>query len=271
MIKNPLNPGILFKKYFGKLLLGLTLTALLMPASAGRAFALGYHPDGQEIAQQRVITGQVTERNGTLLPSVSILEKGTTNGVLTDANGQFRINVTTADPVLVFSFVGYETTEIAVGTRAVINVTLATSTIGLDEIVVVGYGTVRKSDVTGSITSVDVDKIRDVPAATVVKALQGKTAGVEIQNIGRQPGAGSQIRIRGSRSLSGSNDPLIIVDGIPFGGNLSDIASDDIAGLEVLKDASATAIYGSRGSNGVIIISTRKGESGAIRVNYNGY
>lgn len=271
MIKNPSKPGILLKKYFGKLLLGLTLTTLLMPASAGMAFALGYHPDGQAIAQQRVITGQVSERDGTPLPSVSILEKGTTNGVMTDANGQFRITVTTADPVLLFSFVGYETAEIAVGTRSVINVTLATSTIGLDEIVVVGYGTVRKSDVTGSITSVDVDRIRDVPAATVVKALQGKTAGVEIQNIGRQPGASSQIRIRGSRSLSGSNDPLIIVDGIPFGGNLSDIASDDIAGLEVLKDASATAIYGSRGSNGVIIITTRKGEAGAIRVNYNGY
>ncbi len=271
MIKNPSKPGIVLKKYFGKLLLGLTLTALLLPASAGRAFALGYHPDGQVIAQQRVITGQVTERDGTPLPSVSILEKGTTNGVLTDANGQFRITVTSADPVLVFSFVGYETTEIAVGTRTVVNLTLETSTIGLDEVVVVGYGTVRKSDVTGSITSVDVDKIRDVPAATVVKALQGKTAGVEIQNIGRQPGAGSQIRIRGNRSLSASNDPLIIVDGIPYGGSINDIASDDIASIEVLKDASATVIYGSRGSNGVIIITTRKGEAGAIKVNYNGY
>jgi TonB-linked SusC/RagA family outer membrane protein len=271
MIEKNLFPGILLKKYFGKLLLSLGLVAVLIPAQTGRAFASKPLPDGPALAQQRVVTGMVTENDGSPLPSVSIMEKGTTNGVMSDASGQFRISTTTAEPVLVFSFVGYETQEVSVGTRSVVNVVMTASTIGLEEIVVVGYGTVRKSDITGSITSVDVDKIRDVPAATVVKALQGKTAGVEIQNIGRQPGAGSQIRIRGSRSLSGSNDPLIIVDGIPYGGNLSDIASDDIAGLEVLKDASATAIYGSRGSNGVIIITTRKGESGAIRVNYNGY
>ncbi len=251
--------------------MSLLLLTMLFHAQTGIAFASGSISVIPDIAQQRVVSGLVTERDGTPLPSVSIMEKGTMNGVLSDATGKYSITITTPEPVLIFSFVGYETQEVAVDSRNVVNVTMVTSTIGLEEIVVVGYGTVRKSDITGSITSVDVDKIRDVPAATVVKALQGKTAGVEIQNIGRQPGAGSQIRIRGSRSLSGSNDPLIIVDGIPFGGNLNDIASDDIAALEVLKDASATAIYGSRGSNGVIIINTRKGESGAIRVSYNGY
>jgi len=271
MIKNPSCQGILLKKYYGKLLLSVMLLIALLPAHTGKAFASGSVPDIPDLTQQRVVTGLVTERDGTPIPAVSILEKGTMNGVLSDASGQYRITLTTADPVLVFSFVGYETQEAAVGSRTVVNVTMATSTIGLDEIVVVGYGTVRKSDVTGSITSVDVDKIRDVPAATVVKALQGKTAGVEIQNIGRQPGAGSQIRIRGNRSLSASNDPLIIVDGIPYGGSINDIASDDIASIEVLKDASATVIYGSRGSNGVIIITTRKGEAGAIKVSYNGY
>lgn len=271
MIKNPSSPSILTRKYLGKLLLSITLMAVLVLVQSGIAFASGSVPDGLSMAQQRVISGLVTESSGIALPSVSIQEKGTTNGVLTDASGAYRITVTTADPVLIFSFVGYAAQEVTVGTRTNVNITMLTSEIGLDEVVVVGYGTVRKSDVTGSITSIDVDKIRDVPAATVVKALQGKTAGVEIQNIGRQPGAGSQIRIRGSRSLSASNDPLVIVDGIPYGGSVSDIASDDIASIEVLKDASATVIYGSRGSNGVIIITTRKGEAGAIRVNYNGY
>ncbi len=271
MIEKPLTPGILIKKYCGKLLPGIALIAVLLSAPAATIFANNPLTDGTINLQQRVITGTVMERDGTPISSVSIVEKGTVNGVLSDLNGQFRITVSSDDPVLVFSFVGFDTQEIVVGERDVLNVTMITSTIGLEEIVVVGYGTVRKSDITGSITSVDVAKIRDVPAATVVKALQGKTAGVEIQNIGRQPGAGSQIRIRGNRSLSASNDPLVIVDGIPYGGSINDIASDDIASIEVLKDASATVIYGSRGSNGVIIITTRKGEAGDIKVNYNGY
>lgn len=271
MIKNPSSPSILTRKYLGKLLLSSTLMAVLILVQSGMAYASGSVPDGLSMAQQRAITGLVTESNGNALPSVSIQEKGTTNGVLTDASGFYRITVTTEDPVLIFSFVGYATQEVAVGAQTNVNVTLLTSEIGLEEVVVVGYGTVRKSDVTGSITSVEVDKLRDVPAATISKALQGKAAGVEIQNIGRQPGAGTLVRIRGNRSLSASNDPLVIVDGIPFGGNLNDISSDNIASIEVLKDASATVIYGSRGSNGVIIITTKKGEAGDIKVTYNGY
>ncbi|HUW92717.1 MAG TPA: SusC/RagA family TonB-linked outer membrane protein, partial [Bacteroidales bacterium] len=271
MIKNLSGKSVLSKKYFGKLLLSFMLPALLSLLHAVPVFASDTVYDGMTVAQQRVVTGLVTDNNGVPMPAVNIIEKGTSNGLWTDSQGRYSITLTTTDPILVFSYIGYAPREIAVEAQTTINVILEVSAVGLDEVIVVGYGTIRKSDVTGSITSVDMDKIRDVPAATVVKALQGKTAGVEIQNIGRQPGAGSQIRIRGSRSLSASNDPLVIVDGIPYGGSVSDIASDDIASIEVLKDASATVIYGSRGSNGVIIITTRKGVAGAIKVSYNGY
>jgi TonB-linked SusC/RagA family outer membrane protein len=221
--------------------------------------------------QQISVSGRVVDADNNPIIGVYVIEKGTNNGVMTSVDGTYSIKVASGNSVLAFSFIGYEPMEVAVGNQTTVNVTLTESITGLDEVVVVGYGTQRKSDITGSITSVDVAKIRDVPSSTIVKALQGKTAGVEIQNIGRQPGAGTQIRIRGSRSLSASNDPLVIVDGIPFGGSINDIASDDIASIEVLKDASATVIYGSRGSNGVIIITTKKGEAGALKVSYNGY
>lgn len=221
--------------------------------------------------QQKNVTGRVVDANNNPMVGVNVVEKGTSNGVMTSADGTYSITVAPGNSILAFSFIGYESMEVIIGNQATVNVTLPQSIKGLDEVVVVGYGTQRKSDITGSITSVDVDKMRDVPASTITKALQGKTAGVEIQNIGRQPGAGTQVRIRGNRSLGASNDPLVIVDGIPFGGSINDIASDDIASIEVLKDASATVIYGSRGSNGVIIITTKKGEAGALKVSYNGY
>ncbi len=271
MIKNPLTPGIL-KKYFGKLLLSLTLMAVLIPAQTGMAFASGANPEGVNLTQQRVITGLVTESDGNPLPGVTIMEKGTTNGTLSDATGNYRITVTTANPVLVFSFVGYTSVEVPVGTRSVVSTSLAASEVGLDEIVVIGYGTVKKSDLTGSVASIRGDVMRDVPASNISQALQGRISGVDMSQTSTKPGATMQIRVRGTRSLNASNDPLVVVDGIPFAGSIGDINPSYIKSVDILKDASATAIYGSRGANGVILITTNQGYDGQkAQVTYNSY
>lgn len=271
MIKNPLTPGIL-KKYFGNLLLSLTLMAVLIPAQTGMAFASGANPEGLSLTQQRVITGLVTESDGNPLPGVTIMEKGTTNGTLSDATGNYRITVTTANPVLVFSFVGYTSVEVPVGTRSVVSTSLAASEVGLDEIVVIGYGTVKKSDLTGSVASIRGDVMRDVPASNISQALQGRISGVDMSQTSTKPGATMQIRVRGTRSLNASNDPLVVVDGIPFAGSIGDINPSYIKSVDILKDASATAIYGSRGANGVILITTNQGYDGQkAQVTYNSY
>lgn len=237
--------------------IGLTLFALLFSG-----FSLW--------AQNISIQGNVKDETGENLPGVNIFIMGTQIGVVTDENGNYTIEAPETG-VLVFSFVGYKSQSIPIQGQNVINVVLGEDVVGLDEIVVVGYGFQKKSDITGSITSVDVSKIRDVPSPSIMRALQGKAAGLEIQNLSTRPGGSTQIRIRGNRSLSASNEPLIVVDGIPFGGTLNDISLDDIQSIEVLKDASATVIYGSRGSNGVIIITTKRGAIGDLRISYNGY
>lgn len=272
MIRNPLNPGILLKKYFGKLLPGLALMAMLLPAGNGTAFASGSLPDEGTAVQQRVVTGTVTEPDGTPLPAVSVREKGTTNGTLTDAEGRYRITVTTSNPVLVFSFVGYATQEINVGSQGTIDIELVSGEVGLDEIVVIGYGTVKKRDLTGSVASISGEVMRDVPSSNISQALQGRISGVDMSQTSTKPGAAMQIRVRGTRSLNASNDPLIVIDGIPFAGSIGDINPGYIKSIDVLKDASATAIYGSRGANGVILITTNQGYAGQkAQVSYNSY
>lgn len=223
---------------------------------------------------QGVVSGQVTDETGSPLPGVNILLKNTTSGTTTDAEGRYSISVA-EDGVLIFSFIGYTTQEEAVGGRSVINVALNPSLETLSEIVVVGYGAQKKSDVTGSVVSVDSKALREIPAAGLSQALQGRAAGVDITQTSSKPGGEMQIRIRGNRSLgnpqAGNNNPLIVLDGIPYGGNLNDINQNDIVSVDILKDASATAIYGSRGSNGVIIITTRRGKTGKAQLSYNGY
>jgi TonB-linked SusC/RagA family outer membrane protein len=272
MIKNPSSPSILTRKYFGKLLLSFMLMAVLILVQSGMAFASGSVPDGSNMIQQKVVSGVVTDNDGNALPVVSIQEKGTTNGVLSDASGAYRINLTTADPVLIFSFVGYTPQEITVGARSVVNVTMVLSETGLDEIVVVGYGTQRKESVTGSVASMKGEEMRDVASSNITQALQGRIAGVDMEQTSTKPGATMQIRVRGTRSLNASNDPLVVLDGIPFGGSLGDINPSSIKSIDILKDASATAIYGSRGANGVILITTNKGQSGQkAQFTYNSY
>ncbi len=216
------------------------------------------------------VKGRLLDNSGKPLPGATVQVKGTTTGVTTDNNGDYSITVP-ANATLVFSAVGYAQQEVKVNNKSSINLSLASENKSLDEVVVVGYGTQKKRDVTGSVTSVGEKALRSVPSANIQNALQGKAAGLEIQNTGTAPGANMQIRIRGTRSINGSNSPLIILDGIPYDGSLNDINPADVASVDVLKDASATAIYGSRGANGVVLVTTRKGKSGKAIVSYNGY
>jgi TonB-linked SusC/RagA family outer membrane protein len=224
--------------------------------------------------QQQVIsvTGTVTDVSGQPLPGVTVVEKGTTNGTITDIDGKYSLKNVPANATLIFSFVGMESTEFSLEGRTKLDVVMQEQTIGLEEVVAIGYGVQRKEEVTGSVVSVDAEQMKAIPSANVSQALQGRISGVEMTQTSSKPGASMQIRIRGTRSLNASNDPLIVLDGIPFAGSINDISPSDIKSLEILKDASATAIYGSRGANGVIIITTNKGKMGqkAI-VTYNSY
>lgn len=221
---------------------------------------------------QKTVTGKVTDNAGEPLIGVNILVKGTSTGTISEVDGTYSLEVPDANAVLIFSYTGYETVEETVGNRSTIDVNLATSEQLLAEVVVVGYGTQRREAVTGSVASIGGDAIRTVPSTNVSQALQGRLPGVEISQVNTKPGASTQIRIRGVRSLTASNDPLIVLDGIPFGGSFADINPSDIKSIDILKDASATAIYGSRGANGVILITTNKGEKGQkARVSYNSF
>lgn len=212
---------------------------------------------GDGYAQQRTLTGRITNEQGEPLESVSVVIKGTTNGTTTDAQGRFSLQSAPGD-ILVVSFVNYVPREIRTGSETDLVIQLQRTGKDLSEVIVVGYGTQRKKDVTGAVVSVSEKELRDVPVPNLQQALIGRAAGLEINQVGNQPGAGAQIRIRGTRSISGSNEPLFVVDGIPFEGTLNDINPDEIASVDILKDASATAIYGSRGANGVILVSTKK-------------
>jgi TonB-linked SusC/RagA family outer membrane protein len=220
---------------------------------------------------QTQIRGKVTDESGSSMPGVNIIIKNTSTGTTTDANGEYAINVTETTGTLVFSFIGYLTQEQEINGRSVINIALEPNIEQLNEIVVVGYGVQQKSDITGALVSITSSAIREVPVANLQQALQGRAAGVEVQRIGTAPGATARIRVRGERSILGSNDPLIVLDGIPYDGSLSDINQDEIATLNILKDASATAIYGSRGANGVILITTKRGVAGENRLTFNSY
>ena len=221
--------------------------------------------------QSITIKGVVKDTAGEPVIGASVVEKGTTNGIITDFDGNFELKVS-SNAVLSITFVGYQSQEIPVNGKTSFNVTLKEDTELLDEVVVIGYGTARSSDVTGSISSMRGDKLREVPATNITYALQNRVAGVDMSQTSSQPGATTQIRIRGTRSLTASNDPLIVLDGIPFAGNISDINPNDIKSMDILKDASSTAIYGSRGANGVILITTNKGiQESPAKFNYNGY
>jgi TonB-linked SusC/RagA family outer membrane protein len=221
-------------------------------------------------AQRINISGVVYDENGSQMQAVSIVEQGTSNGTITDAQGGFQINVTSANATLVFSFIGYQNQEIPLGGRTSLNVTMQIELSGLEEVVVVGYGTQLKSDLTGSIAVVDVDEMEKVSQSHIGTLLQGRAAGVTVTTDG-QPGADPVIRIRGI-STFGDAAPLYVIDGVPVGGNPRDLSPNDIESLQILKDASAAAIYGSRAANGVIIITTKQGSKNTpLQFEYKGY
>ncbi|MDR0657471.1 MAG: TonB-dependent receptor [Mediterranea sp.] len=222
-------------------------------------------------AQTITVTGVVNDPLGEPVIGASVLEQGTTNGTITDMDGNFALKVSSQGK-LVISFIGYQSQTLAVGGKTHFSITLKDDTQLLNEIVVIGYGTQRKSDVTGSIASVQGEELRAVQTGNISSALQGRVAGVDMSQTSSKPGASMQIRIRGTRSLNASNDPLVVLDGIPFAGSISDINPNDIKSMDILKDASSTAIYGSRGANGVIMITTNKGYTDMkAQVTYNGY
>ncbi len=222
-------------------------------------------------AQNVAVSGQVLDSSGLPLPGVNIVVEGTATGTISDFDGNYSITVA-PDAVLVFNFIGFQAQNVPVEGRALINVVMEEDFLSLSEVVVVGYGTQRREAVTGSVATVRGDQLREVASANVTQALQGRVSGVEMSQVSSKPGAEMQIRVRGTRSLNASNDPLIVLDGIPFAGKIGDISPSDIKSLDILKDASATAIYGSRGANGVILITTNKGQKGQeARVTYNAY
>lgn len=222
---------------------------------------------------QNKISGTVTDaQTGESLPGVNILVKGTSQGTSTNAEGAYSLSVESLQDTLIFSFIGYSKQKIPMNGRTEIDIDLAPSTFAAEELVVVGYGQQRQESVTGSVVSISEDEINEVPASDISGALKGRLPGVEISQTSSQPGSPMQIRIRGTRSLTASNNPLIVLNGIPFSGSLNDIPPSQIENVNILKDASATAIYGSRGANGVIIVETKGGEEGQpAQISYNTY
>lgn len=231
---------------------------------------------------QRVISGTVSDKEGPLA-FVTVLAKGTTAGASTNEDGKYRLEIPSDASTLVFSLVGYKTIEREIGSSSTIEVMLEEDVFELDEVVVTGYSSVRRKDITGSISSVDGKAIADVPVVGVQNALQGRAAGVQVVSNNGAPGAGIDVRVRGSTSITASNQPLFVVDGVPVvSGNfsqngvgnaglnaLADINPNDIESIEVLKDASTAAIYGSRGANGVVLITTKKGKAGKTQISLN--
>ncbi len=222
-------------------------------------------------AQNITVTGKVISDGGMALQGASVTVVGSTIGTSTGVDGSFTISVARNSSLNV-SAIGFESKSVKVTSAGPINITLTSSQRQLEQVVVVGYGTQRKEAVTGSVASISGSALRDVPSPNIAQALQGRLPGVELTQTSTRPGASMQIRIRGTRSLSASNDPLIVLDGIPFPGSIADIDPNDVKSVDILKDASATAIYGSRGANGVVLITTNKGQrSQKPKISYNTY
>lgn len=242
------------------ILLNLLLVSSLSALAGGRSF----------LTADKVIRGKVVDGgNNSTLPGVNVLVKGSSVGTSTDAEGNFSISVPNESSVLVFSFVGFISQEVPVGNKTTLEVSLESDSKALSEVVVIGYGTVKKSDLTGAVATIKGEQLMDKPVPNVSQALQGKIAGVEVSVNSNAPGAAAKVRVRGLGSINSNIDPLYVVDGV-IGVDGNSINPNDIASLEVLKDASSTAIYGARGANGVIMITTKRGKSGATRVSYDG-
>ena len=219
------------------------------------------------VAQNR-LTGRITD-SGAPLPGVSILVKGTNVGTTTDGDGKYAVNLPTGQQTIVISFIGYMTQELAVGNRSNIDVVMAADVKALNEVVVTGYGSQSKKDITGAVATIDMKQALAVPAPNIAQAIQGRVAGVTVGN-DNSPGGGVMVRIRGFGTVN-DNSPLYVIDGTPTKGELNTINLGDIESMQVLKDASAASIYGSRAGNGVVIITTKQGKAGKPKFTYDAY
>lgn len=250
--------------------LGLS-AALCMPA----AFSYANVDNGMDresvlsVMQGKTIKGQILDETGESMIGVSVLVKGTTIGTVTDFDGNYHLKCPSGKNILEISYIGYKTKEITIGNNSLINIKMEPDTQALDEVVVIGYGTVKKRDLTGAVASMKNEDVTVAPTSNVMEALQGKIAGMDIVKSSGQVGEDVSILLRGSRSIYGSNEPLFIIDGIP--GSYSQVNPSDIESVDVLKDASSTAIYGSAGANGVVIITTKRGKEGKATVNFDAY
>jgi TonB-linked SusC/RagA family outer membrane protein len=254
-----------------KLLLVIVLLFLFQFSIPVNADASNKPIDNTNQQQRITVTGQVRDTQGNPLPGVTVVIKGTTQGTVTDSEGRYSLPNVSNDAVLVFSFVGMQTREISVESKQQIDVVMQEEAIVLEEVVAVGYGTMRKSDLTGAVTSVDSKRLLDKPVFNVAQAISGKAPGVKIVERSGAPGGRPMIRIRGTTSINADNSPLVVVDGVIGVANaLTMLNPNEIESIEVLKDASATAIYGARGANGVILITTKRGKTGEVQVEYNG-
>ncbi len=247
----------------------LTLTQVALAQVLARAQKVTRQPSQVDVA----IQGTVSDEKGQSLPGVSIVLKGTQRGTTSDAEGRYRLEVPSPAAVLIFSYVGYLPQEVTVGSQTTVDVTLRADDKSLEEVVVVGYGTQKKADLTGAIATISADKLKNRAAVSYGEALVGQLAGVQVQQTNGAPGGeGLTIRVRGTGSISAGSNPLYIIDGYPIDGNaFSLINPSDIESIQVLKDASSTAIYGSRGANGVVIVTTKKGKVGTPTIAFNSF
>ena len=282
-LKKTLNQ--IFMRKYQLLLAMLAISAIHLCPYSSRATA---HPLFEnQIAADRPVSGKVTSESGSPLPGVNVVVKETGKGTVTDVNGNFSIDVPEKGGTLVFTSVGYEQKDVILKNEKTVDVSLSEQNKELNEVIVIGYGTTKKSDLTGSVASIKAEDLKKTQVTSFDQALQGRAAGVQVTQLSGKPGAETSIRIRGTSSINAGNEPLYVIDGMlissdggdistgvtrgPRIGALSSINPNDIESIEILKDASATAIYGSRGANGVVLITTRRGKSGVGSVNFETY
>ena len=258
-----------WEKNLNKILTLMKITLLLILISTAQGFGT-VNSKNTKLAgatlQSKEIKGTVTTKDGETLVGATVMIKGSTDGTITDVNGNFKLLVPSEKSVLVVSFIGFTSKEVVLNGQSDLSIMLMAEDVGLDEVVVVGYGTVKKSDITGSVSSVSSDDLTIYPTGDAIQALQGLAAGVQVQSTNGEPGSDYSISIRGNTSVNASSDPLIVVDG--FAGATMP-PSEDIKSMEILKDASSTAIYGSRGANGVVLITTKSGKKGSMKIEFN--
>src|SRR5690606_34414613 len=256
--------------YFTRRLLGPAFCLFCTLLASGWTSSFAMESATTYVLNDRMVgvTGKVLDPDGNPIAGATVLVKGTKTGVKTDADGVFNINVPEANSTIVVSYVGYKVQEVSLAGRRSVTITLEPSD-ALEEVVVIGYGTVKRKDLTGAVSSVKAEEIAMAPVANPVEALQGRVAGVDIARESGQANSGSSILLRGNRSLTAGSEPLYIIDGIP--GSITNLNPNDIESIDILKDAASTAIYGSAGANGVFIITTKKAKVGRVSVNFDAY